>query len=284
MKAFPGKALFVSKELYRYYFESRIPRAAAALSYYLTMTFFPMIICLYTLLGRNYGHAVRAVNFLSQYISPKTTDMLRSFMKYVAQSNRESMLFAGLVLLITSASAAERTLQITIGEMQGKRRYKGLGSFFFSLISSLLFVAAIYFAIVVLLTSRELLDRLNALIPFIDIGSSWQWFRFLLLAGICLVMFALIYRTSQARGEYYRCFPGAVFSTLAIEGMSLVFSRFIAASTRYSLVYGSLSSVILLMIWLYFNCQIIYLGAALNLALRSLKEHRAVEEQGGHGS
>ena len=278
MKAFPGKALFVSKELYRYYFESKIPRAAAALSYYLTMTFFPMIICLYTLLGRNYAHAVRAVNFLSQYISPKTTDMLRSFMKYVAQSNRESMLFAGLILLITSASAAERTLHVTIGEMQGKRRYKGLGSYFFSLLSSLLFVAAIYFAIVVLLTSRELLDRLNALIPFIDIGSSWQWFRFLLLAGICLVLFALFFRTSQPRGENYPCFPGALFSALAIEGMSLVFSRFIAASTRYSLVYGSLTSVILLMIWLYFNCQIIYLGVALNLALRSLKEQRAVKE------
>ena len=49
--------------------------------------------------------------------------------------------------------------------------------------------------------------------------------------------------------------------------MTLVFSNFIGVSTRYPLVYGSLASVILLMFWLFLICQIIYLGAALNIVL-----------------
>ena len=269
------KILFVLRELYRSYTEKHIPRAAAALSYCLTMTFFPLIICLYSLLGSNYDHVVQAVNFISQFISAKTTEMLRSFLKYVAQSNSKGMFYAGVILFLTSASAAERNLQMTIGEMQGRQRFKALGDFVFSLVFSLAFVTAIYFAILVLFTSRELIGRLNTLLPFVDIGGSWLWIRFVLLAGICMVLFWAIYYVAQPRKERYPCFAGALFSTLAVEGMSLLFSNFIAVSARYPLVYGSLASLILLMFWLYLNCQIIYLGAALNLALRDLKGQKS---------
>ena len=50
--------------------------------------------------------------------------------------------------------------------------------------------------------------------------------------------------------------------------MSWVFSVFIAVSARYPLVYGSLASLVLLMFWLFLCCQIIFLGAALNVAVR----------------
>ncbi len=269
------KILFILRGLYRYYSEKHIPRAAAALSYYLTMTFFPLIICLYSLLGRSYTHVMEAIDFISQFISAKTTEMLRSFIRYVAQSNNRGMFWAGVLVLVTSASAAERSLQMTIGEMQGKQRFKALGDFLFSVVFSLAFVGAIYFAIVVLFTGRELIGRLNTLLPFVDIGGSWQWIRFVLLAGICMVLFWAIYWVTQPRAERYPCFAGALFSTLAVEGMSLLFSNFISASARYPLVYGSLASLILLMFWLYLNCQIIYLGAALNLTLRDMRERKS---------
>ena len=62
---------------------------------------------------------------------------------------------------------------------------------------------------------------------------------------------------------------------LTMLGVSFLFSFFIAASTRYSLVYGSLTSVILLMLWMFFSGQAMYVGAAFNFALRDL---RAMEE------
>ena len=60
------------------------------------------------------------------------------------------------------------------------------------------------------------------------------------------------------------------FLLVGMVVMSYVFSAFITASARYSLVYGSLASLILLMFWLYLCCQIIYLGAALNIAIRDV--------------
>ena len=61
--------------------------------------------------------------------------------------------------------------------------------------------------------------------------------------------------------------------------MSLIFSGFIAVSTRYSLVYGSLASVILLMYWIYLICRVIYIGAALNVSLRDLRRVNAARRE-----
>ena len=62
--------------------------------------------------------------------------------------------------------------------------------------------------------------------------------------------------------------------------MSGIFSAFIAVSTRYPLVYGSLASIILLMFWLFLCCQIIYTGAALNDAIFQERQMRENKEHG----
>ena len=260
----------ILKRLVVIYTDHRLPRAAAALSYYMTMTFFPLIICLYSLLGKNYLRIMEALKFISQFISSDTTYMLRNFMGHVARSGSNAMLIAGLTVLLSSASAGVRSVQSTIGEMQGEEHYQGLAGFLFSLVFSVVFVAAIYFAILVLFTGRDFIEMLNGWLPFIDIGGSWQWIRFLLLAGIIFVIDWAVYAVSKRRTDRYRTFPGAVFTTVGMVVMSYVFSAFITASARYSLVYGSLASLILLMFWLYLCCQIIYLGAALNIAIRDV--------------
>ena len=258
------------KKLVVIYNDHRLPRAAAALSYYTTMTFFPLIICLYTLLGKNYLRVMEAMKFISRFISIDTINMLRSFVIHIARTGSNAMLIAGLTVLLTSASAGVRSMQSTIGEMQGGEHYQGLAGFLFSLVFSVIFVGAIYFAILVLFTGREFLKLINGWLPFIDIGGSWQWIRYLLLAGIIFVIVWAVYAVSKRRTDRYHTFPGAVFTTIGMVVMSILFSLFIAVSTRYSLVYGSLASMILLMFWLYLCCQIIYLGAALNIAIRDV--------------
>ena len=61
--------------------------------------------------------------------------------------------------------------------------------------------------------------------------------------------------------------------------MSWLFSGFIAASSRYPLVYGSLASMILLMFWLFLCSQLIYLGAALNQAILQGKNGEESQKQ-----
>ena len=53
----------------------------------------------------------------------------------------------------------------------------------------------------------------------------------------------------------------ALLSAAALVACSVLFSWFIGMSSRYSLVYGSLASLVILLVWLYFCGNILLLGA-----------------------
>ena len=54
--------------------------------------------------------------------------------------------------------------------------------------------------------------------------------------------------------------------------VSMLFSYFVGLSSRYPLIYGSLASIIIFMIWMYFCGQILIMGNALNVVLRRKKQ------------
>lgn len=260
------------KNFIRIYTDTQVTIASAALSYYFTMTFFPLIICLYTMLGNSYDQAMRIVQFLKSFASEEAIDLISDFLVHVASNNSPAMMVAGLAVLVTSASAASRSIQTTIGRMQGGVKFKAFMYFAFSIIFSLVFLAAIYFAMLVMLTGRQFITTVNKLLPFIDISHSWNWMRFLVMGGIFFVLVWGVYETAKRNCDEYSTFPGTVVTTVALVAESLLFSVFIGRSAKYPLVYGSLASLILLMLWLYSCCLIIYVGAAVNIALRDTRQ------------
>ena len=258
----------------RLFQENRLPMAAAALSYNLTMTFFPLVIVLYTMLGNNYVKAMRVLAFAEQFLASETAAAIRDFLVYVATDRSSAMLIAGVTVLVTSSSAAVRSLHYTIGRMQGGVHYQGVWGFLFSVVFSLILVAGFYLVMIIMLAGRGMFDRLHEIIPAIDIGGTWNTIRFLLLAAIEYLMFWGIYLVSRRKGETYETYPGAILATLAMVAVNFIFSEFIGASVRYPMVYGSLASLILLMLWLYFCSLVIYCGAALNIVLRDMKREK----------
>lgn len=272
--------LFITQAVARLYTEKRVTRAAAAMSYYLTMTIFPLIICLYSLLGRNYSKVIEILDLADKFLTTQTSNFLNEFLVYVASSNNTAMLTAGLVVVISSSSAAIRTLQTTIGEMQGGKRFQGLVDYVYSIVFSLFFMAAMYFSVIVILSGRDILNLIGRFL-LIDISGSWTWLRFLVLAGIIFIIFWGIYEMSKRKSDRYDSFPGAILATVAMVVMTAAFSVFIGASSKYPLVYGSLASLILLMFWLHLCCQIIYIGAAFNISLKEAKIRRIRKKTSG---
>lgn len=265
------------------YTEKMVPRAAAALSYHLTMTVFPMIICLYALFGQSYANAIRIFNYVEQFLTPAAAELIKSYLLHIAGSSGRTVLVAAVMILITSASAVVRVLQGTISEMQGDRRFRAVPNLFISLALALALLLAVYFALVVLLTSNAFLLWFQSTFSVHITDSSWTSTRFILLGGITLLLLWGVFGFTRTRDDRYRALPGAIIATTGIVLMSTIFSKLIASSARYSLVYGSLASMILLMFWLYLICQAIFVGAAVNIALRNRKARRRILTNGDTG-
>ena len=86
-----------------------IPRSAAALSYYLTMSVFPLIICLYTLLGSSQdsdGNDVGNVTVVREVVTPRTVVGVRYYNLMGVESEQP---FDGLNIVVTTYSDGSRT-------------------------------------------------------------------------------------------------------------------------------------------------------------------------------
>lgn len=253
------------------YWDNHIPRAAAGLCYFLTLSIFPMLICLYNMLGGMFPATEEIRSFLDGLLPAETTDIILDFLRYVSENTSTTMLVVALTVLVTSSSAAFRTMDNVMGEMRGEMRFTGFFEVLFSLVFSLVFLAAIYFAAILIVTGKWFLDFVDRHIMFMNISDSWSWARFVLLGLLLFVILSGLYRITAPREKPARLLPGAVLGSLALVAVSIGFSMIIGQSTRYPLVYGSLASLIILMFWLYTCGIILFLGNALNISLERAK-------------
>ena len=86
---------------------------------------------------------------------------------------------------------------------------------------------------------------------------------------VMIVFLLLIYKfLPNRRDTYKRQLPGAVFSTLGWMVISWVFSVYVDVFKGFSSMYGSLTTIMLIMMWMYFCMYIILIGAYLNRYFR----------------
>ena len=138
---------------------------------------------------------------------------------------RISMLIAALVVLVTSASASFRSFETTVGELQGETRYLGVFGLFFSFFFSILFLAVMYFAILIAMTGSWFFSLLQGWFPTLDIDWSWTRVRFVVLFGVIFLQIGFLYRFAVPRGKPYPVIPGALIATAALVAVCMRFSR-----------------------------------------------------------
>ena len=106
------------------------------------------------------------------------------------------------------------------------------------------------------------IETLAARFPMLDVAlRMWSWSRYFLLFVVFLLFILAVLTMAAPRGTpRFPILLSGLVSALALVVSSAVFSWFIELSSRYSLVYGSLMSLIVLLVWLYLCGQILFLG------------------------
>ena len=217
--------------------ERGIPRYAAAAAYYATLSIFPGLVCLSAIAAGTGADAAL------ETVLPEGT--VEKYMAYVRGNLTPAMLAGAFILLLGFASAGIRTVMHYItGGSGGIKRYM--------LSFALAPAAAGAFILLAMLAAfgESALKHLGC--------SAWVRFAgaaaaFAVLFGLCVLVFKGRRRTAAAAG-----------TSAGILAAGAVSARIIRASVRYSLVYGSVLSVITLMLCLFVCFEILLLGAAIS--------------------
>ncbi len=138
---------------------------------------------------------------------------------------------------------------------------------------SLLYTVAMFAMLLVLLTlvvfGQLLLELIQAHFAWLaaPLGFVLQ-FRTLILLLLLTLFFMLLYRVLPSQKLSFKAqLPGALFAAVGWLLFSFAFSLYIDNFANYSYIYGSLTAVVLLLLWLYACMAILLLGAEVNAYL-----------------
>ena len=250
-----GLLLFAIR-LFRTCLRGQLPRAAAQMSYYLLFSLFPLLLILVSAMGFFRLDVGWSLTLLEE-LSPVAGELLGDYGAYVAENASPALMAAGAVMAVSASSSAFRALMRLTGEVAGEMAFRGAAMFLVSGGMSLILLATIYLFLFAAVTGQWFLTLLTQRLGLAAVAVLWQWLRLPVVFALGVLAVAALYRFSLPRGV--RAWPGAAAASVGLVLGTGIFSGFISLSSRYSLVYGSLANIMILMVWL-FVCSCILLG------------------------
>lgn len=98
---------------------------------------------------------------------------------------------------------------------------------------------------------------------------SGQW---IVLFVLILLMISFLYYYAPSKRDKFTFFsPGSIVATLLVILSTLAFSYYLTRFGRYNKLYGSIGTLIALLIWLNLNSFVLLVGFELNVSIRNAR-------------
>jgi len=238
-----------------------VAHRAAAVAYYAFVSVFPLLLGIIAILG----FVLPSINLqeeLLKYVGeniPGATNILKQNIDSIIQS-RGAVGVISIIIFFWGASAMFSAVHLSINRAWDISRYK---PFFIrkarelgmALSTGILFLLSLGASALISIL-RGVFDMPAADLIIVNIGS--RVVAFLLMMAV----FLLLYKTVPNTRTYWRnVWPGALLAAIFFEIARTLFVIYIENFANYQLIYGSLASIIVLLVWIYYSAFIMILGA-----------------------
>lgn len=241
---------------------------AAQAAYFILLSFIPFLMLLLTLVQYTPVTQDVVTNVLLR-IMPETGDFRKFLLNIIREVYGKSTAVVPISAIFTLWSAGKGVQALTNGvnaiyHVDETRNYivMRIRSAFYTL----LFIFAIIGSLILLVFGNTIQKMLTKYIPVLARVTAYIiGMRTGISLLVLVVIFLMIYRFLPNRKASIRNqIPGAVVSAVAWSLFSLCFSIYLDVYDGFSNMYGSLTTIVLILLWLYFCMFIILIGAEIN--------------------
>ena len=264
----------------RRYFQHDVGRQAAALAYYLLFTLFPLMIFVSSLLGLLQLDVNRILAALHNLLPAGVLDVVEAYLIHVSRTSSPAMLWFGLVFTIYFPMRAADCLMRAVRRAYHLPQPKNLLIYQFKV---LLYTVFLLFAIAVTLflatVGQRILLALGDILHLpMDFITLWDDMRFVIVAVVMFAAVGLLYAVAQDTRQHARAIvPGTVAALAGWLLVSGAYSYYVENFAHYSVIYGTLGTVIVLLVWLNLTAIVLIMGAEINGAILSLRREKAAK-------
>ncbi|MDP4130385.1 MAG: YihY/virulence factor BrkB family protein [Bacteroidota bacterium] len=220
----------------------------------------------------------RQLLMLTREITPNqnTYQLVSDFLNDFLNKPRGGLLSLGLVVALFYASNAMLGMMRSFNKSlthHAKRSF--LENRIIAIRLTLVMIMLLIGSVVILVTQDELLRLIlrELKIRSHTMRGLFKTLRWVVIIPLFYFSIAFIYRHAPAVNEKWKLFsPGTILATGLMILVTFAFSFWVNKFGTYNKVYGSIGTIMILMIVIYINSMILLVGYELNVSIHSLKQ------------
>ncbi len=282
--------LTVLKRTFTAFNDDNLVSRAAELGYYFLFALFPTLVsasALFGLVVRSSTLYLKLLNYLAIVVPPDAFKIVLETFNQTTLSSSGGKLILGLAAAIWSASVGFSAIQDTLNIV-----YKVKETRPYWKVKAAAIVVTMLLAIILILTLSCLLlgsyssHFLRELIANKQLGlvagiAAHVIFDIATCAMLVLLFAVIYYFAPDVQNKIWRWLtPGAAIGIACWFLASMALRLYLHYSHSYSVTYGSLGAVIILLTWFYITGLTLLLGAEINSEIEAAVAERKLKEQG----
>lgn len=263
------------RNVYRLYYIARdfswqmskknISSYAASMAFFLFVSMIPLLMALCAILPFTTLTEDNLINAITRFTPNAMNSMVVSVVSDVYARSAGTITIFAIVAVWTAAKAMLAMVRglNAVYDFEEKRNYFVLR--FIACIYTLIMLIAMVLALVVMVFGNVIVDILLTDIPPLHLFTQFiMHFRFLFSWAVLTLAFGLIYAYIPSHKLRFKTqLPGAAFSAIMWSGASYAFSVYVDHFSGFG-TYGSLTTVVIMMLWFYLLMYILLIGAHIN--------------------
>lgn len=251
---------------------------ASSLSYNFLLAIFPGIIFLFTLIPyipvENFQEQL--LSFISLVLPVDAYNTIRSTLEDIVTKQNSGLLSFGFLAALIFATNGIHSLMVAFNKSSLVPESRSwIKQRIVAVFLSMMVVIALTVGMTILTVSgyifSYLKDDLGLLVGYwIYIAAITRW---LILIGIYFFTVSFLYKYGPAASKKWKFFnPGATLATILAILTMWGFAYYINHFNTYNKLYGSIGTLIVIMVWLYLNSLILLIGFELNASIALSKQ------------
>lgn len=260
----------VIKNLFTRFAEHDIFALAGQLAYNILLSLFPLIIFIMTLVGFSSINREEVLSDMQNVLPVEIFKYMKNIIIEIVGTQQAGLLSLSFIFTLIAASGGFSAVIKGLNKAYFEKEKRGfikltLLALMFTLTFAIITIIAAF-----LLVFGEFNGKLLAKVLGLDTSFQLWWNILRYIAAIVLMFlgFMILYRFAPSRRLSFRSvLPGAIFTTAAWNIISVAFSYYVNNFANFSLVYGSIGAVIMLLTWLLIISVLILLGGELNAVM-----------------
>lgn len=271
------------RKLYHSFFQdmekSHLKAYAAEAAFFLVLSLVPAILLLLTLI--KYTPVTEAdVMVAVLEVFPSDINILVGYIVEEVYSKSTSVIPFTALVAVWSASRGVLSIGNGLNWIYGVEKERNyIYTRVRATLYTLIFVLAIVLSLVVLVFGNAIAVFIAQYVPVVEhVIHLIIEVRVLVSLGVLTAVFMMAYRWlpmgTYAGNNLRNQFPGALFTAVGWLGCSLAFSVYVDIFDGFTNMYGSLTTIVLIMLWLYFCMYFLLIGARINVYIEENFENR----------